>query len=348
MGIHGSATCTLNFGENGRCRGLLLGGAEDQGIRQMFQMMNEARLQVGAQGVGLAGVAYYNALQYARERVQGAHYTQMRDPEAPRVTILEHPDVRRMLLLMKSSFEGGRALTLFTALQLDLAKLAPDEETKRLHKGLAELLTPVVKAYNTEMGFQMASVGVQILGGYGYCMEYPQEQFLRDAKIGTIYEGTNHIQAMDLVGRKLAMAGGDLFRSFIGLVSKGAEGAVRVEGLGDIAAQVLDARDAVVEVTEHFMKAMGEGRMALLPLSANRFCDMVGRLASGWLLLEHAAIARGRLGEIGADDPDRAFYEGKVASARFFAANVLPELRASAEIVRIGDMTAVEIPDGGF
>jgi alkylation response protein AidB-like acyl-CoA dehydrogenase len=219
MGINGSATCVLNFGDNDNCEGELCGGAEHQGMAQMFRMMNGARIAVGIQGIGIMGTAFLNALDYARERKQGASIERWKDPTAPRVPIIQHADVRRMLLEMKSKVEGTRALAIKLAMHVDRKKVETDPEKAAYHQGQVEVLTPLIKAYASDQAFRVCELAIQTLGGVGYCKDFPAEQYCRDAKIFSIYEGTNHIQAMDLVGRKLGMAGGAHLQAFIGDVS---------------------------------------------------------------------------------------------------------------------------------
>ena len=214
MGIHASSTCTLNFGDNDACVGYLV-GEECAGIKCMFQLMNEARIGVGMQGMGQAGAVYMGALAYAKERIQGVEITEMRNVDAPRVPIIDHPDIRRMLMLMKAYTEGCRALLYQTAYYVDLAETAADEEEKEGYEMMIDLLTPICKAYSTDVAFRVSEWGIQVLGGYGYCSEYPMEQYMRDIKILSIYEGTNGIQALDLLGRKIAMKGGMLFMKYV-------------------------------------------------------------------------------------------------------------------------------------
>lgn len=189
MGIHGSATCSLNFGENNRCIGYLM-GEENKGMRIMFDMMNEARLFVGMQGLGHAGTAYLHALQYAKERLQGAPVEKMKDADAPRVPIIDHPDVRRMLMFMKSSTEAMRAMLHLTAYCIDRERVAETDEDRERFQGYVDLLIPICKSVGSDLGFRVCETAVQIYGGYGYISEYPVEQFLRDCKIASLYEGT--------------------------------------------------------------------------------------------------------------------------------------------------------------
>src|SRR5262244_1698599 len=218
MGINGSATCVLNFGDADQCIGELVGGVENAGMSQMFRMMNGARIAVAVQGLGVLSSAYLNAVSYAKERKQGAHYKFWKDPTKPRVPIIEHPDVRRMLLEMKANTEGIRALLVKLTMHLDRARrlAGVDDEKAAYHHGQVELLTPIVKAYSSDTAFRLCAQAIQVYGGAGYLKDHPVEQYCRDAKIFSIYEGTNHIQAMDLVGRKLGQAGGAHFQAFVG------------------------------------------------------------------------------------------------------------------------------------
>ncbi|MBI4950530.1 MAG: acyl-CoA dehydrogenase family protein [Myxococcales bacterium] len=213
MGIHGSPTCTLVFGADGACHGWLL-GEEGKGMRAMFQMMNEARISVGLQGAALSNAAYQLALAYARDRKQGKHPATGRE-----VNILEHPDVKLMLLWQKAIAEGTRALLYRAALYFDLAETAEDPKDKERYQGLLELLTPIAKAFSTDRGYEAITLSIQTLGGYGYLREYGVEQLARDTKIASIYEGTNGIQAMDLVARKVPARGGADFNNLVGLES---------------------------------------------------------------------------------------------------------------------------------
>ncbi len=212
MGIHGSSTSSLNFGENGGCVGYLM-GQENKGMQIMFEMMNEARLFVGMQGLAHASTAYMHSLQYAKERIQGSPIEKMKDADAPRVPIIEHPDVRRMLMSMKCSTEGMRALLYLAGYCIDKVRVAETPEEKELFQGYVDLMIPVCKSVGSDLGFRVCETAIQVYGGYGYCSDYPVEQFMRDCKIASIYEGTNGIQALDLVGRKLAMKQGLLFKN---------------------------------------------------------------------------------------------------------------------------------------
>ncbi|PIE05685.1 MAG: acyl-CoA dehydrogenase, partial [Sorangium cellulosum] len=202
MGIKGSATALLSFGEEGKCIGELVGGVEHQGMKQMFKMMNGARIFVGIQGLANASSAYLNALTYCRDRKQGSSIENFKDPTAPRVNIIEHPDVRRMLLDMKSRVEGIRALAIKLSMHQDFALVCKDDKQKSDHQGQVDLLTPIMKAYGSDEAYRVCVTAMQAMGGAGFISDYGVEQYCRDSRIFTIYEGTNHIQAMDLIGRK--------------------------------------------------------------------------------------------------------------------------------------------------
>ena len=219
MGINGSATCLLNFGDAGKCFGWPVGGDAklNQGMPQMFRLMNSARIAVGIQGISVASSAFLNALEYAKERKQGSSMKHWKDPTAPRVSIIEHADVRRMLIDMKSRVEGVRALAVKLAHHTDCARALSDRDEAKAayHQGQVDLLVPLVKAYGSDQGFRVCETAIQTYGGVGYTRDFPVEQYCRDAKIFSIYEGTDHIQAMDLVGRKLGQAGGANLRAFL-------------------------------------------------------------------------------------------------------------------------------------
>ena len=204
MGLKGNATSTLNFGDNGKCVGYLL-GKERQGMKIMFQLMNEARIFTGIQAQSVSSAAYLHAVTYARNRLQGAHITQMLNENAPKVSIIEHPDVKRMLLYMKSTVEGMRMLTLYLAYNQDILLSATDAEELKEAKAIIEILTPIVKAGISDAAWLVTSEAIQVYGGYGYCQEYPVEQYARDSKVFSIYEGTNAIQSLDLQMRKILM-----------------------------------------------------------------------------------------------------------------------------------------------
>jgi alkylation response protein AidB-like acyl-CoA dehydrogenase len=361
MGIHGSPTCVLNFGEDGRCVGELL-GEENQGMRIMFQMMNEARIGVGLQGLATASAAYLHALKYASERLQGPDLEHFRDPEAPRVPIIRHPDVRRMLMFAKSLVEGIRSLIYYTAYCLDRVRTAADDEDRRKWQGIADLLTPVVKAYSTDMGFRVAETAMQVYGGYGYIREYPLEQFLRDIKIASIYEGTNGIQALDLVARKLGMAKGMVFMSLLGEVNEFIASTKGNEDLREAVDKLEAAKNAVAAAALHFA-AKAKDDFTIPVLYATPFLELMGDMLVGWQLLWQARIAHEKLrdffiekGAPGIDarqelirqHSNAAYYSGKIAAATFFAHTFLTLSPAKAEVIKNGDLSALLIEEAAF
>lgn len=357
LGIKSSPTCQLNFGDDDNCIGELL-GEKQAGLKIMFQMMNEARIAVGLQGVAQGSASYLHALKYAKERIQGVSMEKFKDPKARKVEIINHPDVRRMLLGMKSTVEGMRALLYYAAYCLDKTATTEEKESKRWAERL-ELLTPIVKAYCSDNGFRVCETGIQILGGYGYCQEFPMEQFLRDAKIGSIYEGTNGIQSIDLLARKLGLKGGQVLMAFLAeigeLASKHMEGTLSEE------AKILDkTREIFAEIAMHLMMAFQSGKLAHTLLNATAVLDLMGDLTLGWLLLWQAGLAEEKLVEIapnltGKDladacenSEDVAFYTGKIAAAKFFINRVLTMAPGKAEVIKNQDTAALTIPETAF
>ena len=349
MGINGSATCLLNFGESGKCMGELVGSKENVGMSQMFHLMNAARISVATQGLGVASTAFLNALEYAKERKQGPHISNWKDASAPRVAIIEHPDVRRMLLDMKARVEGIRALVYKLALHLDRAALADeDEAVVKYHRGQIELLTPVVKAYASDQAFAVCETAIQTYGGAGYLRDHPVEQYCRDSKIFSIYEGTNHIQAMDLVGRKLPMGGGENFRSFLGDVGKFVTAHKEHPTLGSDVQALGKASEAMGGAAMQLLGWFQAGKMTVIPLYANRFLEMLAETGVAWLLLEGAVKGDAAMAKLPEGHDDRDFYLGKRAAAQYFARNVLPSVTGKAKVLRTADTSALEIPDAGF
>ncbi len=352
MGINGSATCVLNFGDNGRCFGWPVGGEEKlhQGMPQMFKLMNAARISVGVQGLAVASSAYLNALEYAKERKQGASITHWKDASAPRVPIIEHADVRRMLLQMKSTVEGIRALAIKLAYHQDKvqALAGADDAKAAYHQGQVDLLVPLVKAYGSDQGFRVCETAIQTYGGAGFTRDYPVEQYCRDAKIFSIYEGTNHIQAMDLVGRKLGQAGGANLQAFLGDVQRFVAAHSSHPTLGAAVKKLGAAQESLAATAMRLLVWFQSGQLSLVPLSANRFCEMMSELTVAWLLLEGAVVADEAKAKVDPSHPDHAFYAGKVASALYFARNILPGVEHKAQLLADEDKSPLEIPDAGF
>jgi alkylation response protein AidB-like acyl-CoA dehydrogenase len=312
--------------------------------------MNSARIAVGMQGYSVASSAFLNALDYARERKQGSSIKHFKDPTAPRVPIIQHADVRRMLLDMKSRVEGVRALAIKLAHHQDQATALQGKDDAKVayHQGQIDLLVPLVKSYGSDQGFRICETAIQTFGGAGYTRDYPVEQYCRDAKIFSIYEGTNHIQAMDLVGRKLAQSGGANLQAFGADVGKFVAAHSAHETLGGEVKQLGKAQDALTRSAMKLLTWFQTGQLEMVPLVANRFLEMMAELAVSWLLLDGAVIALEKQKGVAADHPDAAFYAGKVAAAKYYARNVLPGVEEKARQLDAEDRSALEIPDAAF
>ncbi len=362
LGIHGSPTCVLNFGENNNCIGYLL-GEENRGMRIMFQMMNETRLFVGMQGLSHATASYLAALQFAKERIQGTEASRMKEPTAPKVAIIKHPNVRRMLMFMKSMSEGLRALLYYAGFCQDMVRAAESAEEREKYQDFTDILIPICKAYGSDMGFRVCETAVQVHGGYGYCQEYPVEQHLRDCKIASIYEGTNGIQALDLVGRKLVIKRGQLFKRLITETEEFLRWARKNFELRELVATFEAAREQLIQVTKYFgLKGMTEDYIETLHY-ATPYLELFGDVAVGFMLLWQALIAQRRLQEIYVDagaknaksqqevlatNRSAAFYRGKVASAEFFITNILSLSKGKAKAIMSGQRATVDIPEESF
>jgi 3-(methylthio)propanoyl-CoA dehydrogenase len=318
LGIHASPTCVLAFGQNGGAVAELI-GEENRGLEYMFIMMNAARYSVGIEGVGLSERAYQTALAYARERIQG---TEAGIRGGPRVPILRHPDVRRMLLMMKSQTEAMRALAGVVAVSLDAARLHPDAEVRARHQSRADLMIPVIKGWCTENSVDIASLGIQVHGGVGFVEETGAAQYLRDARITPIYEGTTAIQANDLIGRKLARDGGEAAQTVVAEMRTLARALSEDAKLSELAPPLSAAVDALEQAIGYVVgnyatdiRAVSVGAVPMLKL--------FGIVAGGWQLLRSAAISQRRLSE--ASGGDAAFYAAKIMCARFYADYVLSQ-----------------------
>ncbi len=346
MGIHASPTCSMTLGGKGQCRGLLL-GAEREGMKIMFHMMNEARLGVGFQAFAYASAAYLYALNYARERVQGRDLASAKDPNAPPVPIIRHPDVRRMLLAMKAYVDGMRSFVHYVGQCLEKEALATDATERDFYKGFGDLLTPLVKAYCAQRGFDVCVQAVQVYGGYGYITEYPVEQLVRDCKITSIYEGTDGIQAMDLLGRKLGMAKGQVFINFLGEIQKTIALARGKKGLEEIADEVEKALNRLGEVAMHLGKTAMSPQFNVAFAFAFPFLEVMGDVIMAWMLLWRAAIANQKL-ESGARKKDLDFYEGQLKTAEFFIHTILPATFGKMNAIVKSNGSAIEISEAAF
>ncbi|NUP11175.1 MAG: acyl-CoA dehydrogenase [Polyangiaceae bacterium] len=353
MGINGNATCVLNFGDDGKCIGELVGEAENVGMQQMFMLMNTARIGVGLQGVSVGAAAYLAALDYAKDRKQGAPITNWKDATAPRVPIIDHPDVRRMLMEMKGRVEGPRALIMKLAFHADSVRAlkGKDDQAAAYHQGQLDLLVPLVKAYSTDQAYKVCELAIQTFGGHGYLKDHPVEQCARDAKIFSIYEGTNHIQAMDLVGRKLPQNGGANLQAFLGDVGRFIAENEKHPFVGSLVKDLAQAHEAVAGTAMRLLSWFQSGRMQIVPLAANRVLEMMSELACGWLLCDAARIAHDKLDKLPPGEEsaaDRAFYEGKKYVAAYFVKNILPHAKLTAEILGREDTSALDIPVAAF
>jgi alkylation response protein AidB-like acyl-CoA dehydrogenase len=357
MGLKASTTCELTFGPvepGGRpAVGTLVGGVHD-GIRQMFKVIEDARMMVGTKAIATLSTGYLNALDFARTRVQGADLTQMTDKTAPRVTIIHHPDVRRMLMLQKAYAEGMRALVLYTATLQDTLQIAAAQgRTDEVAAGLNELLLPVVKGVGSERSYEMLTLSLQTLGGSGFLQDYPIEQYIRDAKIDSLYEGTTGIQSMDLFFRKIIRDQGRAFGALLAKVREfaaadGGNGRLKAEraALADAAAQV----EGIATAMTGYLMASAEQPAEIYKagLNTTRLLMALGDLVIGWLLLTHAEVALRELDRLDAGAPDHDFYAGKLAAARFFAATVLPRLAAERTVAEETTLDLMDVPEGGF
>jgi len=344
MGIHGSSTCTMNFGENGKCRGILL-GEPNSGMAKMFQMMNEARMGCGVQALGIAASAYDTARTYAKERIQGPPFT---NRKGDRVPIIKHEDVRRALMMLKAGTEAMRAMIGNLFFLIDVSMYDPDEETRKLADARVGLLTPLVKAYCSDFGYMLTREAIHVLGGVGYCSEFPAEQYARDILIVSIWEGTNYIQSLDLVGRKLGLDGGKAFQDWIGEVMNFTSEHKDDPDFGKDFKLVYKAAQATGDFAMRYMKYFQDGRFGLIPLSSKRFLECFAETVMGHLILQQGLIARDKLKEVKPDSADGIFYRGKMETARFFCRNILTNVFSRHTSLDQEDTSALDIPEEAF
>lgn len=359
MGLHGSATCSMSMGSKSICRGLLLGEA-NSGMKIMFHMMNEARLDVGFMGFCQATHAFLHAVNFARERIQGRDLADGKNAEAPSVPIIRHPDVRRMLLWMKSHVEGMRSFVYYVARCFDLAECAAEESERTRNDDLIALLTPLIKAYCAERGHEVCIEAMQVHGGCGYTMDYPVEQLARDCKIASIFEGTDGIQAMDLLGRKLGMKKGKVFMDFMAEMDSTIQLAKKFDTTKPLAMAMETAADQLgttaMTIGKQAMSTAFKTAFAL----AHPFMMAMGDVITGWMLLWRATVSAPKLEKLigGMDDEKRrktlkkdknaAFYDGQIQSARYYINSVLPITLGRLAAVRAGDDAVLEISERGF
>jgi alkylation response protein AidB-like acyl-CoA dehydrogenase len=353
MGLKASTTCELTFGAEHPAVGTLIGDVHD-GIRQMFMIIEFARMMVGTKAIAALSTGYLNALDYAKTRVQGADMTQMTDKAAPRVTIMKHPDVRRSLLQQKAYAEGMRALVLYTASQQDAVQLAA-ASGKRDDRAVAlnDLLLPIVKGVGSERGYEQLAQSLQTLGGSGYLQDYPIEQYIRDSKIDSLYEGTTAIQGMDLYFRKIVRNQAaaltyllEQVRAFAG--ADNGNGRLKKERAA--LARAADNVEGIVTAMNGFLGGSLEQAPQIyrVGLNTTRLLLALGDLVVGWLLGRQAEVALARLDDGNLSANDVAFYQGKVAVAGFFTATVLPRLGAEREIAEATTLDPMELPEEAF
>ena len=328
MGIKGSATCVLNFD----CSTGFLVGEPNKGMRAMFVMMNGARLAVGMQGLGLSEVAYQNALAYARERLQGRALTGVKNPAGPADPILVHPDVRKSLLRIKAFNEGARSLAYWVGMLIDTEHRHEDEAVRQDAADLVALMTPVIKAFFTDLGFEATNLALQTLGGHGYIREYGIEQYVRDARIAQIYEGTNAIQALDLVGRKLPMEGGRPVRRFFSLVKGAIDAAEGDEVLEALAKPLGEALGRLQKATM-LLAEKGFANPDEAGAAATEYLHLMGYVALGWQWLLMAGVAERQLA---AGQGNAAFLTAKRKTARFYMTRLLPQTASLLAQIQAG------------
>lgn len=341
MGMKGSATAVLNFGDNGRCIAELL-GPERKGINVMFHMMNEQRILVGMQGMAQAGTAYLHALHFARERKQGSAFG---SKDTRQTAIIEHPDIRRSLLWMKSHTEGMRALILYTMYCMDKEAVCVDEVERSAWQDMVEILTPICKAYCSDKGFETCVKAIQVHGGYGYCHEYKVEQCARDSKITSIYEGTNAIQALDLFGRKVRMKKGAALEALMNKMRAAAAEAKGFPDLSPYADEVLRAVTALQQLTDFLLAAASSDDAYLAYAWATPYLDIFGDVVLGWMLIWQAVIV---CRDTDHDPIDKAYYEAKILTARFYAGSVLPAVHGKIEAIYKNDKSLLQMDEALF
>lgn len=345
LGYRGAPITQLSLGENHDCKGWLVGEPHN-GLRYMFQLMNEARIEVGMGAAAIASAAYHASLEYARERPQGRKVTS-KDSSQPQIPIIEHPDVKRMLLFQKSVVEGSLALLLQCARYMDLLTVLPEGPEKEKYGLLLDLLTPVAKTYPSEMGILSVSAGLQCLGGYGYCDEFPLEQYYRDARIHPIHEGTTGIQGLDLLGRKVVMKNGRAFELFLDEVRSAAQEAARSSALLAQAEKLRCAADALDDVTRHLTTLALEGKIDLFLADATLYLECFGIVAIAWQWLLQALVAQEAL-DGGLTGTEAAFYRGKLYAFRYYFGYELPKIQGLIARLKACDGLTVDMDPADF
>jgi alkylation response protein AidB-like acyl-CoA dehydrogenase len=345
LGYRGAPITQLAFGDNDDCRGWLV-GEPHKGLRYMFQMMNEARVEVGMGAAAIASAAYYASLEYTRQRPQGRPIAG-KDPLAPQIPIVEHADIKRMLLFQRAVVEGSLALILQCSHYVDLARVTEGEE-KEKYELLLDLLTPVAKSYPSEMGILSISQGLQCLGGYGYCDEFPLEQYYRDVRIHAIHEGTTGMQGMDLLGRKAVMKNGKALFLYLGELEKAVAAGRALSECASCAEDLSGAAETLKEVTVSLTGLALKGEIELFLADATLYLELFGIIAVGWQWLLQAVTAAKALGA-GPDAADAGFFRGKIHTCRYFFAYELPKIRGlAARLKESGDGITVKMKPEWF
>ncbi|MCP3926617.1 MAG: acyl-CoA dehydrogenase [Desulfobacterales bacterium] len=356
MGLHASPTCSMSLGDKGMCRGLLL-GEENKGMEIMFHMMNDVRLEVGLQAMTHASSAYLYALEYAKERKQGR---ELGSREQSQVTILGHPDVRRMMIDMKAYVDGMRSFIYYTASCIDNAHCTKNEDEKVRFSGMVELLTPIVKTYCSEKGFDVCVNAMQVFGGYGYTKEYPVEQILRDCKITSIYEGSNGIQAMDFLGRKLGLNKGVVFTEFINEINSTINKAMEIDDLKDLAVKLSGTVTKLSETIVNLGKTAGSKDFKTGFFFAHPMLMATGDVIMAWMHLWRAVVAIPAIEKVTKSkysdiDPANflknknfAFYDGQIKTAEYFITTMLPVTEGKLKSIDASNDSALKIGENAF
>jgi alkylation response protein AidB-like acyl-CoA dehydrogenase len=345
-GIHASATCSMTLGGKGKCIGYLLGNERD-GMKIMFNMINGARMSTGLQAMSYASSAYLLAVNYARERIQGRDLENFMDHSAPSVAIIRHPDVRRNLLWMKSYVDGMRSFFYYMTRQATAALNSEQDEERKRSGDLFSMLTPIVKDYMAVKSHEVCVQAIQVFGGAGYTRDYLVEQYARDCKITSIYEGTSGIQAMDLLARKIGMNKGTVFMNFLGEIQQTAARAKAIDGLNDLAVKVENAAGRLGQVALHIGQTAMSADFKVAFAHALPFLYAMGDTVMAWMLLWRALVASENLAAA-PKKKDIAFYEGQIKTAEFFINTELPLTSGKMEAIQGGCAAAIEISDEGF
>lgn len=348
MGFRGTVNTVLHFGENGGARGYLV-GQPGQGLSYMFHMMNEARIGVGMGATSLAYTGYLHALAYAKERLQGRDVSQ-KDPTSPMRPIIEHPDVKRMLLQQKAYAEGGLCLGLYCAFLVDQQRIAEDEGRSteaQQHSDLLDILTPVAKSWPAEFGLRANDLAIQVHGGYGYTREYPVERFYRDNRLNPIHEGTKGIQGMDLLGRKVTQKQGASAQALHHVMSETLAQASLCEPVKEWAEQLSAVAQSLFKTTVHMQQQVPDKGVTAYLANATLYLDVFGHVVVAWMWLRQAITAARQL-SVADSEAERAFYQGKLDACRYFYRYELPSIEAPMQLLAEVDTTCMDFDVAGF